>query len=49
MARPVTGSNHIEAARALLKSAKTADELRLALAVLLPLEHGMSIEPRKSS
>ena len=44
MARPATGLNHIEAARTLLKSAKTADELRLALAVLLPLEHGMSLE-----
>ena len=44
MARPVTGSKHIEAARTLLKRAKSADELRLALAVLLPLEHGMSIE-----
>ena len=44
MARPVTGLDHLEAARALLKSAKTADELRLAQSVLLPLELGFSLE-----
>ena len=30
MARPASGSEHIEAARKLLKTARTADELRLA-------------------
>ena len=44
MARPASGSEHIEAARKLLKTARTADELRLAQAVLLPLELGLSIE-----
>lgn len=43
MVRPVTGSEHIAAARELLKTARTADELRLAQAVLLPLEHGLTI------
>lgn len=43
MTRPVSGSNQIEAARTLLKSAKTADELRLAQAVLLPLELDLSV------
>ena len=44
MARPVSGSEHVPAARALLRSAKTADQLRLAQSVLLPLEHGLTIE-----
>ena len=44
MARPATGIAHVEAARALLKSAKTADELRRAQSLLLPLEHQLSIE-----
>lgn len=43
MARPVTGIEHIEAARALLKAAKCAEDLRLAQAVLLPLL-GLSLE-----
>jgi transposase len=43
MARPVTGIEHIEAARSLLKAAKSADDLRLAQAVLLPLL-GWSLE-----
>ena len=34
----------MEAARALLRHAKTADELRAAQAVLLPLELGLSLE-----
>lgn len=42
MARPASGAEHIEAA--LLHNAKTADELRLAQAVLLPLELGLSLE-----
>ena len=44
MARAASGSEHIEAARKLLKTARTADELRLAQSVLLPLELGLSIE-----
>ena len=44
MARPVSGSENVQAARALLRSAKTADQLRLAQSVLLPLEHGLTIE-----
>lgn len=44
MARLAGGIEHIEAARRLLKSAKSADELRLAQAVLLPLELGMRLE-----
>jgi dienelactone hydrolase len=44
MARTASGVEHIEAAYALLRSAKTADQLRLAQAVLLPLQLGLSIE-----
>lgn len=44
MARPASGEQHLAAARALLKNAKTAEELRLAQAVLLPLELGLSLE-----
>ena len=44
MARHASGSEHINAARELLKTARTADELRLAQSVLLPLELGLSIE-----
>lgn len=44
MARTASGTEHVEAAYALLHGAKTADELRLAQAVLLPLEWGLSIE-----
>lgn len=44
MARPASGADQIEAARASLKSAKTADQLRAAQAVLLPLELGLTLE-----
>ena len=44
MARTAGGSEHVEAARQLLKNAHTADELRLAQSVLLPLELGLSLE-----
>lgn len=44
MARHATGANHVEAARELLRSARTAQEMRVAQAVLLPLELGMSLE-----
>jgi transposase len=44
MARPASGAECIEAARSLLKSARSAEDLRLAQAVLLPLEFGLSLE-----
>ena len=44
MARTASGAQHIEAARKLVKAARTADDLRLAQSVLLPLELGLSIE-----
>ena len=44
MARRASGSEHVAAAHALLRRAKTADQLRLAQAVLLPLELGLSLE-----
>lgn len=44
MARTASGTEHVVAAHALLRNAKTADQLRLAQAVLLPLELGLSIK-----
>ena len=44
MARPAGGIEHVVAARELLRSAKTAAELRRAQAVLLPLDLGLSLE-----
>jgi hypothetical protein len=44
MARPASGKECIEAARKLFKSARTAEELRVAQSVLLPLEMGLSLE-----
>jgi len=44
MARLASGAAHIEAARQLLHTAKTAEELRRAQAVLLPLELGLSMQ-----
>jgi len=44
VARTASGTEHVAAAHALLRNAKTADELRLAQAVLLPLELGLSIK-----
>jgi len=44
MARPASGIEHVAAARELLRSAKTAEELRRAQAVLLPLDLGLSLE-----
>lgn len=44
MARTPKGSEHIVAARRLMKTARTADEMRMAQAVLLPLDLGLSIE-----
>ena len=40
MARPTGGVEHVVAARELLRSAKTDEELRRAQAVLLPLDLG---------
>lgn len=44
MARKAGGLEYLEAARKLLRNASTADELRLAQSVLLPLELGLSLE-----
>jgi transposase len=44
MARTASGQEHIEAAERLLKSARTADDVRRAQAVLLPLTLGLTIE-----
>lgn len=44
MARKAGGADQLASARELLQTAKTADELRTAQAVLLPLELGMSLE-----
>jgi transposase len=44
MARPASGNEQIEAARTLLREAKTVEQLRQAQAVLLPLELGLSLE-----
>jgi transposase len=44
MARTASGAQHLDAAYALLREAKSVDELRTAQAVLLPLMLGLSIE-----
>jgi len=44
MARTAGGREHLAAARELLRTARTADELRQAQSVLLPLELGLSME-----
>ena len=44
MARKAGGTDQLESARELLRKAKTADELRAAQAVLLPLELGLSLK-----
>ena len=43
MARKASGADQVASARELLRTAKTADELRTAQAVLLPLELGLSL------
>ena len=43
MARPASGADQMQAAKASLKSATTADQLRAAQAVLLPLELGLTL------
>lgn len=44
MARPASGIEQIEAARLSLKQATSADELRIAQAVLLPLQLGLTLK-----
>jgi hypothetical protein len=44
MARPAGGENELNWARALVAQARSADELRQAQAILLPLELGLSLE-----
>lgn len=44
MARTASGQEHVEAAQELLKSARTADDVRRAQSVLLPLTLGLTIE-----
>ena len=47
MARPATGMAYLADARAFRDNAKTAEDLRLALAVLLPLKQGLSLKRRR--
>lgn len=44
MARRPSGAGQVEAVRELLRNAKTAEELRQAQAVLLPLELGLNLQ-----
>lgn len=44
MARRAAGGEFVELAKARIQEAKTIDELRMAQAVFLPLEFGLSIE-----
>jgi len=44
MARKAGGEDQLEAAKILLKKAKTVDELRAAQAIVLPLLLGLSVE-----
>ena len=44
MARKAGGADQLASARELLRTAKTADELRAVQAVALPLELGLSLE-----
>ena len=43
MGRKASGADQLEAAKALLKKARTAEELRAAQAIVLPLALGLSI------
>ena len=43
MARRAAGAEFVEVARTRIQQAKTIDELRIAQAVFLPLEFGLSI------
>ena len=44
MARPFTGEMHVGVAQAMCRQAKTARQLRQALALLLPLAYGHTLE-----
>ena len=44
MARPASGREFLTKAKEMLATAKTAEELRSAQALILPLEYGFSIE-----
>ena len=44
MSRPASGAEQLDLARAQVKSARSAAQLRAAQAVLLPLELGLSLE-----
>lgn len=44
MARKASGADQLKTAKEALRTAKTADDLRLAQAVLLPLELGLSLK-----
>lgn len=44
MARPASGKEFLAQAKEMLAKAKTADELRQAQALILPLEYGFSLE-----
>ena len=44
MARKASGAEQLERAKVLLKKARTAEELRAAQAIVLPLELGLSLE-----
>ena len=43
MARSASDTEHVQAAKELLRTAKTPDELRQAQALLLPLELGLGL------
>ena len=44
MARPASGKDVLATAQQALKAARTIEELRLAQAVILPLEYGLSMD-----
>ena len=44
MARPASGKNVLAMARQAISKARTAEELRQAQAVILPLEYGLSLD-----
>ncbi|NTU53314.1 MAG: hypothetical protein HGA97_06370 [Chlorobiaceae bacterium] len=44
MARPASGKDVLATAKQALKTARTAEDLRLAQAVVLPLEYGLSMD-----
>ena len=50
MARTARGADSLESARQMLAGAQTAEQLRQAQAVVLPLDYGLSLsKPRRSS